>query len=254
MRITITFFLVAMIGLVPVCAQNKSTLLQQINEIKSQNELYYWDQYTCPNADSSKYNATKRMLLEINENLSDGQKMSVEQAMPHTKYINIDRGYLKQCFAYMKKSDLANLTNLTNGGVVSTPVIVSAPTNNTTVTVGVPVNTAPAISPVMLPTPRQFVPEAFVTRIMETKYFMDVYKLLKSLQAQGQVLQFGSLKDVDDYSSLDLILFDLKSQEVVTLLSPVTPSGNRINLVEGSEDSLRDYPTEMLAVIWYIKK
>ena len=46
----------------------------------------------------------------------------------------------------------------------------------------------------------------------------------------------------------------MQSQEVITLLSPTTESGNRINLVNGSDDSLDNYPTEMTAVIWYIKK
>ena len=89
---------------------------------------------------------------------------------------------------------------------------------------------------------------------METKDFMNIYKLLKSLQAQGQVLQFGKLKDVEDYSSFDLILFDMQSQEVITMLSPVNASGYRTNMVNGGEDSLDNYPTQMTAVIWYIKK
>ena len=83
---------------------------------------------------------------------------------------------------------------------------------------------------------------------------MSVYRLLQSLQSQGDILQFGKLKDVDDYSSFDLILFDMNSQEVITMLSSETPSGKRINLVNGSEDSLDNYPTKMTAVIWYIQK
>ena len=74
------------------------------------------------------------------------------------------------------------------------------------------------------------------------------------MQAQGQILQFGKLKDVEDYSSLDLILFDMQSQQIITMLSPVTASGNRTNVVTGTEDSLDNYPNNMTAVIWYIKK
>ena len=103
------------------------------------------------------------------------------------------------------------------------------------------------------PAQRSFVPDAFVQRVMETKNFMDVYKLLKSLQAQGQILQFGKLKDVQEYNSLDLILFDMQSQQIITMLSPVTASGYRTNVVNGSEDSLDNYPTNMTAVIWYKK-
>ena len=46
----------------------------------------------------------------------------------------------------------------------------------------------------------------------------------------------------------------MNSQEVITMLSSETPSGKRINLVNGSEDSLDNYPTKMTAVIWYIQK
>jgi hypothetical protein len=46
----------------------------------------------------------------------------------------------------------------------------------------------------------------------------------------------------------------MQSQEVITMLSPVTTGNIRINVVNGGEDSLDNYPTEMTAVIWYIKK
>ena len=221
------------------CAQNKNTLLQRINEIKSQNDIYFWDQYTHPDADTAKVNATKRVLLDVNNNRGEMAPLSVEEVMPHVKYITIDRGNLKQYFVYIKKTDAIAI----GGGSASLPVA------NTPVA-GVSVNTT-NVSPTAH---RSFVPDAFVQRIMETKYFLNVYKLLKSLQAQGQILQFGKLKDVEDYSSLDLILFDMQSQQILTMLSSVTASGNRTNVVTGEEDSLDNYPTNMTAVIWFIKK
>ena len=84
------------------------------------------------------------------------------------------------------------------------------------------------------------------------QYFVYIKKA--DAIAQGQILQFGKLKDVEDYSSFDLILFDMQSQQIITMLSPVTISGSRTNVVNGSEDSLDNYPTNMTAVIWYIKK
>jgi hypothetical protein len=201
-------------------------LVQRINEIKNQNDIYFWDQYTHPDADTAKYNAIKRLLLDVNNKRNENDQLSVEEIMPNISSIPIDRGNLKQFFVYIKKTD----AELIKGA--STPVIAVAP------------------KPIL---PKSFVPDAFVQRIMETKSFMNVYKLLQSLQAQGQILQFGKLRDVKDYSSLDLILFDMQSQEIVTMLSPVTASGNRTNVVNGSEDSLDNYPTNMTAVIWYIR-
>jgi hypothetical protein len=217
-------------------AQNKTTLVQRMNEIKSQTEIYFWDQATFLDTDTAKLVATERLLLDINNNRSETDQLSVEDVMPYTNYINIDRGEKKQCFAYIKKSDAIAIGS--GNSVVSNAVV------------GVPVNTPVVNRPVQ----RSFVPDAFVQRVMETKNFMNAYKLLKSLQTQGQVLQFGKLKDVENYSSLDLILFDMQSQEIVTMLSGVTGSGSRTNLVNGSEDSLDNYPTNMTAVIWYIKK
>ena len=221
------------------CAQSKNTLLQRINEIKSQNDIYFWDQYTHPDADTAKVNATKRVLLDVNNNRGEMAPLSVEEVMPHVKYITIDRGNLKQFFVYIKKSDAIAI-----GGGSASLTVANTPVG------GVPVNT-PNVSP---SAQRSFVPDAFVQRIMGTKYFLSVYKLLKSLQSQGQILQFGKLKDVEDYSSLDLILFDMQSQQILTMLSSVTASGNRTNVVTGEEDSLDNYPTNMTAVIWYIKK
>jgi len=217
----VIFIITVFFCVTSVVAQNKTTLLQRINEIKSQNELYFWDQYTHPDADTAKIGATKRLLLDVNSNRSEDTQLSVEEVMPHASYINIDRGNLKQYFVYIKKTDAIAI----GGGSATLPV------TNTPV-----------------------VPDAFVQRIMETKYFVNVYKLLKALQSQGQILQFGKLKDVEDYSSLDLILFDMQSQQIITMLSPVTASGSRTNVVNGSEDSLDNYPTNMTAVIWYIKK
>lgn len=237
-RIVITI-IAAIVCAAFVGAQNRTTLVQRINEIKSQNDVYSWDQYTHPNADTAKIGATKRLLLDVNGNRSETAQLTVEEVMPHANYISIDRGNLKQVFVYIKKADAAAIGGGTASAQAARPAVAAAPESR------------PAVAQ---PVQRSFVPDAFVQRIMETKDFMNIYKLLKSLQAQGQILQFGKLKDVEDYSSLDLILFDMQSQEVITMLSPVTPSGSRTNVVNGAEDSLNNYPTEMTAVIWYIKK
>lgn len=200
--------------------QNKSNLVQRMNEIKNQTDIYFWNQATYLHADTAKRVATERLLLSINIDRNESHQLSVEEVMPFASYINIDRGEKKQCFAYIKKTDAA-LIKVDNKPV--TP-------------------------------PKPFVQDAFVQRIMKEKTFLNVHKLLRSLQAQGQILQFGKLRDVEDFSSLDLILFDMQSQEIITMLSPVTASGNRTNVVNGSEDSLENYPTTMTAVIWYIRK
>ena len=218
-------------------AQEKTQLLQRINEIKSKSDIYYWDRYTHTNADTAKVNATIRMLIDINLNKDENEKMSVESVMPFTRYIKIDRGSLVQYFAYIKKEEVATLLQqgANNAAKTSTPISPMVSQDPTHVSI------------------KKFIPEAFVQRIVQTKDFMNVYRLLKSLQTQGQILQFGKLKDVEDYSSLDLILFDMQSQEVITLLSPTTASGNRKNLVNGTDDSLDNYPTNLTAVIWYIR-
>lgn len=238
MKRIIILMLVVSVCVSYVEAQSRTTLVQRINEIKSQNDIYSWDQYTHPNADTAKIGATKRLLLDVNSYRNETEQLSVEEVMPYATYINIDRGSLKQYFVYIKKTDAMAIGSGTTPTLVNTPVV------------SVSANT-PTVTP---PATRSFVPDAFVQRIMETKDFMNVYKLLKSLQSQGQILQFGKLKDVEDYSSLDLILFDMQSQEVVTMLSPVNASGKRTNVVNGSDDSLDNYPTSMTAVIWYIKK
>jgi len=259
MRTLLSTIIAIMACAISVWGQNRTSLLQRINEIKSQSDVYYWDQYTCPDADTAKYNATKRLLLDVNDNLSENQKFTVEEIMPYASYVNIDRGNLKQFFVYMKKTDaMALKSGRTGQPVVGVPVNTQggAPVvaNNTPVVVGVPIDTNPAGRPGTSPVQRNFVPDAFVQRIMETKDFKQVYSYLKSQQTDGQILQFGSLKEVDDYSSLDLILFDIQSQQVVTMLSGTTAAGNRVNMVNGGEDSLSNYPTSMTAVIWYIKK
>ena len=74
------------------------------------------------------------------------------------------------------------------------------------------------------------------------------------MTSTGQVLQFGKLKDVDDYTSFDLILFDMNSQEIISILSAENTAGTRTNMILGTPDYLSNYPQNMTAVIWYIKK
>lgn len=238
------FIMLFLFSICNLSAQDKMQLLQRINEIKSQSDIYYWDRYTDYNADSAKVNATKRMLLEVNFNRAETELVSVEEIMPLAKYIKIDRGTQVQFFVYMKKEDLALVhRNSANPQIDNDSQVDNASEQS----VAIPQPQRPV-------TVRNFVPDAFVQRVMQTKNFLDVYGLLKSFQADGQILQFGKLKDVDDYSSLELILFDMQSQEVITLLSAVTGTGSRRNLVNGADDALDNYPTKMTAVIWYIKK
>ena len=76
---------------------------------------------------------------------------------------------------------------------------------------------------------------------------------MKEQKTLGQILQFGPLKDVEEYGSLDLILFDLESKELISILSQETGVNKRMNLMTGMPDSLDNYPEDMVAVIWYIK-
>ncbi len=236
--------------LMSASGQGSAVLKKRINEIKQQNDLYYWNQYTGYNADTAKVNATKWLLLEINSNRQGNEILTVEEAMTRAKYISIDRGNAVQYFVYIAKAE-ADVLKRSGSAVVANEVLAPSGVESSA-------NDAPIVTQVAEPQPvvgvtRHFVPDAFVQRIMETERFMDVYQLLKSLQAQGTVLMFGKLRDVEDYSSLDLILFDMKSQEIVTLLSAETSPGVRTNLVSGNDDTLNNYPTEMTAVIWYIK-
>ena len=132
-------------------AQNKTTLIQRINEIKSQNDIYFWDQYTHANADTAKINATKRLILDINSNRSEAAQLSVEEIMPHASYINIDRGNQKQYFVFIEKDAAITI----KGGSSS----MTAPFTTPVVDVSIEETTT------VPPFQRSFVPDAFVQRI-----------------------------------------------------------------------------------------
>lgn len=239
MRILFIAF-ASLLGILSAGAQSKTTLLQRINEIKSQTDVYFWDQYTHPNADTAKVYAAKRLLVDINLNRPEQERVTVDEVLPCASFISMDRGKLKQVFAYIKQ-DVA--MQLRKG--MSAPQPIVTPMSDETGTQRINVEK---------PLVKTFVPDAFTQRIVATRRFLDVYNLLKSFQADGRILQFGKLKDIEDYSSLDLILFDMQSGELVTMLSAADRNGKRINMVSGVEDSLDNYPPKMTAVIWYIKK
>ena len=214
-------------------AQGQNTILEKINEIKAHYDEYYWNEYTHPNADTAIVNAYRRVIISISVHRQGGQEPSLEDIRPKMKHIKMNRGNLVRVFAYIKKSDVP--------GEVEDEHSIA----NVAIASESPVQTVQE--------PSRFVPDAFVQKIIQIGDFKKIYQFLKEQKQQGQVLQFGGLKEVDDYASLHLILFDLNSQEMISMLGPENTKGKRINLTNGSEDSLDNYPEDMVAVIWYIK-
>lgn len=220
-------------------AQDRQTLLQHINEIKSQKDNFFWSQFTHADEDTAKISSTNWLLTEVNLDRKESEFVTLDDISNYIHYLMIERGSQKQCFAYIRKQDI--------DAINKDGVYTASKVENNVIT--------QAAVPQPLPEARRaFVPEAFIQRIMIEKNFSNTYRLLKALQAQGQVLQFGKLRDVEDYASFELILFDMQSQAIISILSAEDDSGCRRNLLNGSDDSLSNYPTDMTAVIWYIRK
>lgn len=228
MKTIILSALAAAVCALPICAQQKSEQLKKMNEIKAQGADYLWSQYLHSDADSAHAGAAQWLLISVNTSL--GKEIREDDVMRKIKYIDIERGLRTQCFAYVRKSDLTGA----GGMPYSEPAI--KPATDATKTVRAAART-----------------DKFLQDILKQKDFYAVYDYLSQLKQGGKILQFGALKDVDDYSSFDLILFDKQSHEVITILSQAKPDGTRTNLVAGKDDSLDNYPTEMMLAIWYIK-
>ena len=106
MRNTFYIIIATMMGwCMCVYGQDKKSLLERINSIKSQNDIYYWNQYTWYSADTAKINATSQLLSEVNCYRAENEQLTVEELMPYADYIVIDRGNAKQYFVYIKKAD-----------------------------------------------------------------------------------------------------------------------------------------------------
>lgn len=223
-----------------------------INSIKSQSDLYFWDQYTHPNADTATVGAIKRLKLCIEAEVSEAEYSAVDGIDPYVKSVPIDRGSLKQIFVYIEKNKVHNILsgNMPQKDEAAGDGGKDAGATGT-FEGGKKTTTGPTTRPEKT---EKFVPDAFTLRLFEAKTFSNVYKLLKSMTSTGQVLQFGKLKDVDDYTSFDLILFDMNSQEIISILSAENTSGARTNMILGTPDSLNNYPPGMTAVIWFIKR
>lgn len=221
-------------------AHGQNSIMQKVNDIKKQNDVYYWAQYAHPVEDTAFVNATKWLLDEINIPFDDQSKIPLETIMPLVKRIKIDAGTKIRAFVYIKKADVPM------SGGLSQPI---AADNNISPSVESPVTPAPLPAPVS----KTFVPDVFVQNIIGRKDIYQVFQFLKEQKNQGIVLQFGALKDVEDYSSLELVLFDMQSKEVISVLSPIVSGNTRTNLMTGTPDSLDNYPEDMILAIWYIK-
>lgn len=220
----------------------QSSILEKINAIKDQNNVYFWCEYTHPVPDTAIVNASKWMLDEININRET--PLSLEAIMPLVKNIKMDRGTLTRAFVYIRKSDVPD-----TGIIPASPVQESVMADE-------PISMEPKYQPqsqIQKPALSQFVPEVMVQNILELKDFYKVHGYLKEQKNQGQILLFGALKEVDDYNPLHLVLFDMQSKQVLSILSPVTRGDKRVNMATGMEDTLDNYPDDMLFVIWYMK-
>lgn len=246
-------FSMLIVGVLTAGAQDRSTLVQQMNEIKMNDEVYMWEQCTDNNADTAKVKATEWLLRsEINKDRPQNEQLTVEEVMPYLNYIRIDRHSNVQYFVYIKRDDAWNLRKSTLSSTTSIHTNQKKSSSTSTEKSIAAASISADSQQISKPKP-SFIPDAFVQKIMNAKQFTNVYKLLQALKADGEILQFGKLSDVDDYSSLDLILFDMQSQDAITMLSAESDQKKRTNLVNGMEDSLGNYPQEMTAVIWYIR-
>lgn len=226
MNKSVAFFLMVILSSVAP-AYGQSQILQKINEIKSQSDVYYWNQYAHPNADTARVGAAKGILIEINVARGENEQLTLDDILDKVKHIKMVRSGVVRNFAYIAKAEVGFATITTNE-------LTTRPSNYVEQT-------------------KTFVPDIFVQKIMDIQDFKAVYNYLRTQKAEGTILQFGPLKDVEDYSSLDLILFDLHTGKAICLLSGVTSSEERTNLLTGQPDSLNNYPEDMTAVIWYIK-
>ena len=221
-------------------AYGQNSILQKVNDIKKQTDVYYWAQYAHPIEDTAFVYATKWLMIDAN--LDEKDPSLLEKIKPLVKRIKIDAKSKIRAFVYIKKSDIPieNKDMIGNDVTTSEEPLSIVDTPTTVVT-----PPTPAI--------KEFVPDVFVQNIIGRKEFLKVYQFLKEQKGQGTILQFGALKDVEDYNSLELILFDMQSKEVISVLSPVISGNKRTNLMTGTSDSLDNYPEDLVLAIWYIK-
>ena len=245
----IVVFIALTLGCFTVVYGQKA-ILDKINDIKGQKDVYFWDEYTHPDPDTAKVNAARWMLVEANLNREN--HYSVEDVQPFVKHILMKRGRLTRAFAYMKRSDLPAEPGM-GGTTAYAPPQQHYDTGVQTAyeQPSYPMQQSSTDYSTASVSPSQ--PDVFVSQIMQHREFMGVYDFLKHERIEGRLAQYGALKDVDDYSSMNLILFDMQSREVISVLSGETSNGERVNLTTGAMDSLDNYPQDMLLVIWYIK-
>lgn len=228
-----TLIATCLTALFTMTAQGQDDVLSQFNEIKSHSDLYYWNEYSHTEADTATINSARWVLIEINCALPEGGELTMDDIMPKLKCITRKRGSKTHALSYIRKADVSGISD-----ILATTREDSPAKEEQTRRDG---------------EGRAFVPDVFVQSIARQKDFMKVYQYLKEQKSGGRVLQFGPLKDVEDYGSLDLILFDMESKEIVAMLSPESKDGTRTNQLNGNADSLSNYPEDMLLVIWYIK-
>ena len=286
MKRSIITILAAMQMIATVMAQSNTQ--SKINDIIQQSAIYYWERYTHTDAQKAEQNASRWLMHQVNSKIEESEKLPIEVVQPYMEYYFVKFDKRITCFAYVSKATADSLRKSMEAvpmarhieetptvSVINTmpvPSVMGSSVQSVIVSSvsATPAPSAPSVStddsvsvttivPVAVPTAvpatpqahKPVAPDAFAKSIMEQKNFRSVYIFLREQKQKMIIQSFGSLKEVDDYSKLDLILIDRESLEIQCVLSAEDANGLRTNLISGASDSLNNYSDDTVSAIWY---
>lgn len=197
------------------------SLVKKINDIKLEEEVYYWDEYTHPSADTAYVKACEWLVNQVDT--FPEKKFQVADFKPYIKDIKVLRGQLTLAFVYLKKSDAQ--------AVIEGKPAVEEPVRREEV---------PAIDTPVPPRERPTL-HPVVKSVMSMKEAKDVFTLLQEQMKSGQVGWVGSTSKSEKLDDCHIVIFDGNTIAPLCVLSPVIDGDQRTNLTTGQPDDMDNY-------------
>lgn len=209
-----------------LCAQENAT--QAINEIKQQSDIYLYAESTSQTWEEALENAQYLLEVEIESWVKSFDSSSVDgyiaKAQHHIFHLKSMRGDRFRAFVYVKKGDIAPVSNTER--LVVVPMDESQQTTIQDVTASVP-TTEPL-----------FHPSAFEDEMMSITDARNIGTFITRLKSEGRICNYGKYKDMP--TNIDCYLFVYNRDMQIPAYLHKQGNGY-VNLKTGKQDQVTNY-------------
>ena len=226
----ISLYLMLSVVLFPICAMDN--VMQEINAIKSQGNIYLYAESTSSSWEDAQDNAQYLLEIEIDEWLKsqgiqprDGYMTSIRQQVYNLRTMRGDR---YRVFVYVRKNEIIAMKP---GSII----VVMPPVNEKA---GSEEEATEDGKPQTIQIEAHYTPTSLEKRMLAVLSTSEVNTFVASLKNDGLIRAYGMYKDMPQEADCYLFVYN-RNHEIVAWLHK---QGNEyLNIKTGTQDSIHNY-------------